>query len=134
MKKIVSTVVLSLACAFSLSPARSFADNGNNLNWPNYGNDLANTRFQDVDQINRSNVGDLRVAWVFHTGVLDELAELQGSPIVVDGQLYVTDGHDNLFALDPATGGLVWSFLPLAIPGEMPPLHEISCCCTLQNK
>src|SRR5260370_14838712 len=122
MKKIVSTVVLSLACAFSLSPARSFADNGNNLNWPNYGNDLANTRFQDVDQINRSNVGDLRVAWVFHTGVLDELAELQASPIVVDGQFYVTDCHDNLFALDPSNGRLIWSYRPLQIPGERTPI------------
>src|SRR5258707_12368652 len=127
MKKIVSTVVLSLACS-------SFAENGNKMDWPNHGNDLANTRFQDVDQINRSNVGDLRVAWVFHTGVLDELAELQGSPIVVDGQLYVTDGHDNLFALDPATGGLIWSYRPLEIPGEMPPLDEISVCCGRNNK
>jgi hypothetical protein len=26
------------------------------VNWLRYGNDLANTRFQNVDQINRSNV------------------------------------------------------------------------------
>ncbi len=135
MQKIISTVVSSLACtALWLSPARSFADNGDNVDWRNHGNDLANTRFQDVDQINRSNVGDLRVAWVFHTGVLDELAELQASPIVVDGQFYVTDGHDNLFALDPATGRLIWSYRPLQIPGEMPPLDEISVCCGRNNK
>src|SRR5260370_18692099 len=44
------------------------------LDWRNYGNDLANTRFQSVDQINRSNVGNLHMAWAFHTGVLDERA------------------------------------------------------------
>ena len=56
MKKIICLALL-------LGSARSFADNGGDKDWPNHGNDLANTRFQDVDQINRSNVGDLRVAW-----------------------------------------------------------------------
>ena len=131
----VPTVVVSLAClALGLTPARSFADNEGNLGWRNHGNDLANTRFQDVDQINRSNVGNLRVAWVFHTGVLDELAELQASPIVVDGRLYVTDGHDDVFALDAASGSLIWAYRPLQIPGEMPPLDQISVCCGRNNK
>jgi PQQ-dependent dehydrogenase (methanol/ethanol family) len=135
MKKSVPTVVLSLVCmALWLGPARSYADGEENVDWRNYGNDLANTRFQDVDQINRSNVRGLRVAWVFHTGVLDDLAELQASPIVVDGQLYVTDGHDDLFALDSATGTLIWAYRPLQIPGEMPPLDQISVCCGRNNK
>jgi quinohemoprotein ethanol dehydrogenase len=129
------TIVLSLVClAMSVRPARSFADGEENVDWRSYGNDLANTRFQDVDQINPSNVRNLRVAWVFHTGVLDEMAELQGSPVMVDGQLYVTDGHDDLFALDPATGSLIWAYRPLQIPGEMPPLDQISVCCGRNNK
>src|SRR5450759_4754613 len=41
------------------------------VNWLHYGNDLANTRYQNVDQINPSNVANLKVAWVFHTKVLD---------------------------------------------------------------
>jgi hypothetical protein len=38
-----------------------------NIEWPRYGHDLANTRFQDVDQINASNAADMRFSWVFHT-------------------------------------------------------------------
>src|SRR6266851_6277735 len=131
----LGTVLLALlVLALWLRPSPLSASMPESLDWRNYGNDLANTRFQNVDEINRSNVGNLRVAWVFHTGVLDELAELQASPIVVDGQFYVTDGHDNLFALDPATGRLIWSYRPLQIPGEMPPLDEISVCCGRNNK
>src|SRR5260370_26786679 len=127
-------LVALIVLALWLRPSLLSASMPESLDWRNYGNDLANTRFQSVDQINRSNVSNLRVAWVFHTGVLDELAELQASPIVIDGQFYVTDGHDNLFALDPATGRLIWSYRPLQIPGEMPPLDEISVCCGRNNK
>lgn len=88
-----------------------------NLDWPNYGNDLANTRFQPVDQVNRTNVNKLEVAWVFHTGVLDPMAELDVSPIEVNGRLFVTDGHDDVFALDAATGRQLWAYKPLGISG-----------------
>jgi len=67
-------------------------DDATIVNWLHYGNDLANTRYQNVDQINPSNVANLKVAWVFHTKVLDEKAELETSPIAVNGKLYVTDG------------------------------------------
>src|ERR1700737_2684158 len=105
----------------------------NDLDWRHHGNDLANTRFQDVDQINRTNVGNLEVAWVFHTGVLDPLAELQASPIVTDSMMFVTDGHDNLFALEAATGKLIWAYKPLET-GEMAPLELLTICCGRNNK
>jgi quinohemoprotein ethanol dehydrogenase len=104
------------------------------LDWLHYGKDLANTRFQDVDQINPGNVASLKVAWVFHTGVLDPKAELETSPIEVNGMLYVTDGHDDVFALDAATGNLKWSYKPTEIPGEMPSLDQISVCCGRNNR
>ena len=105
-----------------------------NLDWLHYGNDLANTRFQDVDLINPANVANLKVAWVFHTGVLDPKAELETSPIEVNGKLYITDGHDDVFALDAATGNLLWSYKPIEISGEMPPLDQISICCGRNNR
>lgn len=120
--------------ALWLRPDLPFVKAAETLDWPHYGRDLANTRFLDADQINRSNVHKLKVAWVFHTGVLDPLAELQVSPIQVDGRLFITDGHDNVFALDAATGQQIWAFKPLEIPGEMTPLDQISVCCGRNNK
>jgi len=121
------------ACALLLLPSRLFADTPKNLDWPNHGNDLHNTRFQNVDQINRSNVKQLRPAWVFHTGVLDPLAELQVSPIVVNGRMFVTDGHDHVFALDAATGKLIWAYRPIETD-DMPPIDQMIVCCGRNNK
>jgi glucose dehydrogenase len=98
--------------------------------WQNYGNDLANTRFQNLDQINPNNVNKLQVAWVFHTGVLDPLAALEASPIKVGDRLFITDGHDNVFALNAATGKLLWKF-----PGfSTADTEKFFLCCGRLNK
>jgi hypothetical protein len=51
-----------LCCAFLIHPL--FAQT---VNWPYYGNDLSNSRYADIDQINPSNVSQLKPAWTFHT-------------------------------------------------------------------
>jgi PQQ-dependent dehydrogenase (methanol/ethanol family) len=99
-----------------------------NLDWPSYGNDLANTRFQSVDQITPANVSELKPAWVFHTGVLDPKASLEVSPVEVGGTVYVTDGHDDVFALDATTGAVKWSYTPQI------PFDRISLCCGRNNR
>src|SRR3989441_453563 len=133
-----TALLILVVFALWLSPPTRFAkvsraDEREELDWRHYGKDLANTRFQDVDQINGSNVKDLQVAWVFHTGVLDPAGALSGSPIVVDGRMYVTDGHDDVFALNAETGKQLWAYKPLSIPGEMPPLDQVSPCCGRNN-
>src|SRR5437879_13651242 len=108
---IVAAAVLCFGVALYFGASRTSAEREHgNHDWPNYGKDLANTRFQNLTQINPSNVNKLQVAWVFHTGVLDPLAELEASPIEVDGRLFITDGHDDVFALNAATGQLLWKF------------------------
>jgi PQQ-dependent dehydrogenase (methanol/ethanol family) len=128
----VALLVLGV-CALWLYPSLLLATAPQNLNWRNYGNDLANTRFQDVDQINTKNAHRLKPAWVFHTRVLDPKAELQASPIVIDGTMFVTDGHDDLFALDAANGHQKWAYKPLST-GDMPPLDQLTVCCGRNNK
>src|SRR5205814_8401577 len=83
---IVAAATLCLSVALYFAATRAAAERPNH-DWPHHGNDLANTRFQDLDQISPSNVNKLQVAWVFHTGVLDPLAEMVASPSEVDGRL-----------------------------------------------
>jgi quinohemoprotein ethanol dehydrogenase len=128
----IGTLILLLALCL-LAPAR-FALAQTSLDWPFYGGDLANTRYQNVDQINPSNVANLKVAWIFHTGVLDPKAELEVSPIEVNGTVYITDGHDDVFAVDAVTGSQKWAYMPITIAGEMPPLTSISVCCGRNNR
>jgi quinohemoprotein ethanol dehydrogenase len=105
----VAALCFGVALYFGASRTSAEREHGNH-DWPNHGKDLANTRFQNLDQINPSNVKNLQVAWVFHTGVLDPLSELEASPIEVDGRLFITDGHDDVFALNAATGQQLWKF------------------------
>jgi PQQ-dependent dehydrogenase (methanol/ethanol family) len=101
------------------------------LDWRYHGNDLANTRYQNVDQINPSNVAQLQPAWIFHTGLFELKASLEVSPIVVNGTMYITSGFDDVFALDAASGAQKWASHPLA---EMPPLEQLSICCGAANR
>ena len=108
---IVAAAALCFGVALYFGASRTSAEREHgNHDWPNHGKDLANTRFQNLDEINPSNVNNLKVAWVFHTGVLDPLSELEASPIEVDGRLFITDGHDDVFALNAATGKQLWKF------------------------
>jgi glucose dehydrogenase len=108
---IVAATALCFSVALYLGASRTAAEREDgNHDWPNHGNDLANTRFQNLDQINPNNVKNLKVAWVFHTGVLDPLAELEATPIEVGGRLFITDGHDDVFALNATTGQMLWKF------------------------
>lgn len=100
------------------------------LDWPYYGNDLGGMRYQNVDQINTGNVARLKPAWVFHTGVLnsDQLS-FESQPIIAGGTLYITSGEDHVFALNPATGALKWTYNP-----TLPALADMALCCGVDNR
>ena len=75
--------------------------------WPVYGGSPGNTHYSPLAQINRSNVKDLQVAWSFDSG---EQGGLQTNPIIVEGVLYGITPTQKIFALDAATGKLLWKF------------------------
>ena len=81
---------------------------GTNHDWPIYGGTPENNHYSSLSQIDRKNVSKLEVAWTFDTGE-NELG-LQTSPIEVDGVLYGLTPTQKVFALDAATGKLLWKF------------------------
>jgi PQQ-dependent dehydrogenase (methanol/ethanol family) len=99
-----------LCCAFSIEPL--FAQE---VDWPYYGADVYNTRFADIDQINPSNISQLKPAWTFHTGANPNLG-MQMTPLVVDGVMYITASDDEVFALNPTTGAQIWKYAPTDMP------------------
>ena len=60
--------------------------------------------YSPLDQINRENVGDLRMVW---SRALTE-GRQQGTPLVYDGVMYMPNPADVIQAIDAVTGDLVW--------------------------
>ncbi len=78
-----------------------------NRDWAVNGGETSNTHYSPLKHINRDNVSQLRVAWSYDTG---ETGGLQTSPIIVDGVLYALSPSQKVFAVDAATGRVVWNF------------------------
>ncbi len=82
------------------------------VDWPTMGGAPGNARYSTLAQINVTNVTQLQVAWVYHTGDLppDGHGEIQATPIVVDGVLYATTPKVAVIALRADAGTLLWRF------------------------
>jgi len=94
------------ALVFSLFCAASFAQ-GSGKDWSEYLGGPDRAHYSRLDQINTANVGELKLAWEYHSGVF---GQMQCNPIVVHGVLYGATGTSDIFALDAATGRELWRF------------------------
>lgn len=95
-------------------------------NWLSHGRTYSEQRFSPVDQIHRSNVEDLGLAW-FHD--LTDHNVVEGTPLVVDGVMYLTGAFGKVYALDARTGTEVWTFDPKVPPGTL-----VRACCQPVNR
>ncbi len=82
-----------------------------NHDWPYYKADLFSSSYSTLDQINKDNVNQLEVAWEFRTGDKNP-RNIECSPTIVDGIMYLTSPHLDLIALDAALGQEIWRFKP----------------------
>ncbi|MBI4626626.1 MAG: PQQ-binding-like beta-propeller repeat protein, partial [Verrucomicrobia bacterium] len=69
-------------------------------------------RYSTLNQINRSTVGKLRVAWTYRSG--DGPGNVQCNPIIVGDVLFAPTAGKKIVALDAATGMELWRFTPLS--------------------
>ena len=95
-----------VAAALVPAPAQEAAATRND--WPHYGGTQFSWRYSALDQINSRNVKRLSPVWMFQTG--DYAENLQATPIVVDGVMYLISARARVFALDAATGHEIWHY------------------------
>jgi len=81
----------------------------NGSNWAIYGHDYTNQRYSPLAQITTANVGSLKMAWMFQTGI-SRLGSFENSPTVVDGVMYVTTPYNTAMAVDARTGQQIWRY------------------------
>jgi PQQ-dependent dehydrogenase (methanol/ethanol family) len=106
--RVFAGIVMVLGTLAASVQAQTTADG----EWPMAARDYASTRYSALDQVNTSNVRNLKVAFTFSTGV-DRGQE--AAPIVVGTTMYVVAPFPNyLYALDLGKPGapLKWKFEP----------------------
>ena len=95
------------------------AQQGGNVNWADFGGGPGDPLYSPLNQINRSNVSDLQVAWSYPA----EDSGYTYNPLVIDGVMYIVAKQGSLIALDAATGKEIWNRPDLIPPGR---LHGIN--------
>lgn len=83
------------------------------VNWTTYNGDIGGNRFTSLTQINKTNVNRVAPRWTF---TLPNVSPLQGTPIVIDGLMYVTAANE-CYALDAGSGRMVWKYQRPRTPG-----------------
>ena len=63
--------------------------------------------YSPLDQIDRDNVGELRMVW---SRALAQGRQQQGTPLVYDGVMYMPNPRDVMQAIDAVTGDLQWEY------------------------
>jgi alcohol dehydrogenase (cytochrome c) len=109
MMRLLLTLVIAV-------PLYAQEDGATRADWPSYGGTQLSWRYSALDQINTGNVKNLTPAWIFQTG--DYAENLHSTPIVIDGVMYLISARAQVFALNAATGQVIWQYrYPTARPG-----------------
>jgi len=110
-------------CAGDVTFERLISSEKEPQNWLNHHGNLEAHRFSGLDQINKSNVKNLRVAFTWAMGgtqgggkeiITFPFAGLEGTPVAEDGFLYLTTGWGEVTKLDTRGGipRMVWRYDP----------------------
>ncbi|MEW5977084.1 MAG: PQQ-binding-like beta-propeller repeat protein [Acidobacteriota bacterium] len=108
-------MVVTLFAWILLGAASGRSQEGAGPEWRHYGGDSGGSRYSPLTQINRTNVTELKVAWIFHTGDLpaDTMnATFECTPLVVEGVMYLSTPFSKVIALEAETGKMLWTFDP----------------------
>ena len=78
--------------------------------WLTYGQNFKEQRFSELTQINTDTIARLGLAWTTQIG--DYNMRMQGTPLGIDGVMYVSNGWSVIYALDATTGEEIWKYDP----------------------
>ncbi len=93
-------------------------------NWLTYSGNYASHHYSSLNQINRTNVARLKVAWMYQ---VRGRQHFETTPLVFDGVMYITDPPSDVTALDLRTGRPIWHYRRNIPPG-------VPVCCGQVNR
>ncbi len=102
-------LLLLVACREPVARAGAADQRGAGANWTSHGGDADETDYSVLSAINTRNVKRLGLAWSLE---LPGEVSLEATPLAVDGVLYFTGSYGTVYAVDAATGRLLWRHDP----------------------
>jgi quinoprotein glucose dehydrogenase len=112
-----SATCLGWVLLITLIPVSGSAKNGGKKGeWRYYGGDQASTKYSPLDQINRTNAKNLKVAWTWDSPDLAVIQQNQrlftfgyeATPLMVNGILYISTSLSQVAAINAQTGQTIW--------------------------
>ena len=95
--------------------------------WAMPGQNYANLRDSDLDEIKTDNVANLKAAWTMSTGAT---RGHEGQPLVIGDTMYFESAYPNhVYAIDLADYHIKWQFTP-----KEDPFATSVACCDLVNR
>jgi alcohol dehydrogenase (cytochrome c) len=76
-------------------------------NWLMYWGNYQGTHYSSLKQIDKTNVDRLQTAWMMP---MSGMANLQATPLVVDGVMYTSGVPGTVYAIDARTGAQIWKY------------------------
>jgi quinoprotein glucose dehydrogenase len=114
---VLITLFTAIAILAALWVTRLAARQGSGKNshatWSSYLGSPDASHYSSLTQINRSNVGDLRVAWSYDSG---GERPYEFSPLIVGKTMYVLAQKSSIVALDAASGRQLWVYHSKDVP------------------
>ena len=138
-----STRCLAVASLLLIAPAEARAQSSGDFvpvtdamlqdpdpaDWLMWRRTLDSWGYSPLDQINRENVGELRMVW---SRALSAPGRQQGTPLVYDGVMYMPNPSDVIQALDAVTGDLIWEYRR-SLPDDVCEFMLAGVCTTNRN-
>src|SRR6266851_4946297 len=93
-------------------------------NWLTYSGGYMSQRHSPLTQITPQNVKNLELQWVFQARSLEKF---EATPLVVDGIMYTVQAPNDIYALDPVSGRVFWTY-------SYPPAAASRPCCGRVNR
>ena len=124
MRRVSVLVVFALVIASTVGTVGTQGTQGTlgtlNSDWTHYGGNAASQKYSPLDQINKDNVGKLKIAWrwaspdnaVVEANPMSRPGMYHDTPLMVKGVLYTVTSLGQIAAINPATGASIWVFDP----------------------
>lgn len=122
--RLIAPLLLAASLSAQVTYERLLNADSEPGNWLTYSGAYHSRHFRHLKQIDRSNVSNLELKWVFQAHSLEKF---EATPLVVDSVMYQVEMPNDVVALDARTGRVYWTYKHI-LPAK------VNVCCGRVNR